>query len=121
MYTSANQPPLSPSQVYGGVTTPLLGAAPAVTNADIKKFVDDVLATPKTDVEKAATIRNAMVQYNVSASRIATATGYSLQQVNDYLGFSSPSGLIQTVAQSTTQSNPLSTLFLAAIAYLFLS
>lgn len=103
----ANWPPLSPLEIRSGYTTPALGAAPAVTNAEIKAFVDQVLAATGSDALKAAKIREAMAQYQVSPERVAVATGYTVQQVYDYLGLQIPnktSPIVRpTVNPPTTQ------------------
>lgn len=121
MYLPANIPPLSPSDVYGGITTPALGAAPAVTNAEIKAFVEQVLAATGTDAMKAAKIREAMAQYQVTPERVAVATGYTVQQVRDYLGL--PAAVVppRTVAAQPAQTTGnLLPLALAAGAFLLL-
>lgn len=99
----ANWPPLSPSEIRSGYTTPALGAAPAVTNAEIKAFVDQVLAATGSDALKAAKIREAMAQYRVSPERVAAATGYTVQQVYDYLGLQIPNKASPIVRPTVTQ------------------
>jgi len=60
-------------------------AVPIVTNAEIKTFVDAVLEGPGTDAEKAATIAQAAAEYGVDNTRLSIATGYTPDQVDDYL------------------------------------
>lgn len=57
--------------------------------ANINDYVTSVLSSDKTAEEKAADIISAAQTYGVSNEDIAKATGYSLEDVNNYLGTAS--------------------------------
>lgn len=116
----ANWPPLSPLEIRSGYTAPALGAAPAVTNADIKAFVDQVLAATGSDALKAAKIREAMAKYQVSPERVAVATGYTVKQVLDYLGLQVPNKVSPTTQPASQGAGNLLPLALAAGAFFLL-
>jgi len=57
-----------------------------VSDADIAAYVADVLArTDINDAAKGAQIAAAAAQYGVSNTRIAQATGYTIDQVRRHL------------------------------------
>lgn len=62
----------------------------AVSNEDIKLYIEYVLSLDMSDAEKAATINAAAKEYGISIAQISQATGYSQEYVRSYLGVSSP-------------------------------
>lgn len=75
-----------------------------VTSEQIKKFINDVLKDDKlSDAQKIKTINDAADQAQVSRQEIAAATGYSLNDVNNYLGAPNVAKpLIDTVTPAIT-------------------
>lgn len=98
MYIPANQPPLSPADVYGGITTPALGglgrlgALGAVTNAQIAQFVAANLPGPLPANVKAQKLVDYMKLHNLTPERVALATGYPLANVNEAIALAGPQG-----------------------------
>lgn len=69
----------------------LFSAAPvAEQNQAISDYVGQVMAGGWSDQQKAQMIQNQANAMGVSADQIAAATGYSLQNVNAYLGLAQP-------------------------------
>lgn len=61
-------------------------SAAAVSDADIANYVGNVLANnDMTDAEKAVEIAEAADKYGVTNADISRATGYEINQVNEYL------------------------------------
>ena len=69
---------------------PVATNAPYDANAAIKDYVGQVMAGSWTDAEKSSMIRNQAAKVGVSNEQIANATGYSLDNVNAYMGLSAP-------------------------------
>jgi len=62
----------------------------AVSNEDVRAYVEYVLSLDMSDADKAATINAAAEAYGVSNEQISQATGYSQEVVNAYLGAPEP-------------------------------
>lgn len=74
------------NQVTNSVVSTGGNAVQVVTDEDIRQFVFAVLNnTALTDLQKRTQILQAMQQYGVSVHRLASATGYSLADVNAFL------------------------------------
>lgn len=78
---------------FDGLSYPLLAhfidrnMSPAVSDADIKNVVDDIMTGPDPYPVKVQSINTLAKQYNVSRPVIARATGYPLDLVNQYLDY----------------------------------
>ena len=92
MYIPANQPPLTPADIYGGITTPSLGRLGAVTNAQIAQFVAANLPGPLPANVKAQNLVDYMKLHNLTPERVALATGYPLANVNEAIALAGPQG-----------------------------
>lgn len=98
MYVPANQPPLSPADIYSGITTPALGGLGrlgrlgAVTNAQIAQFVEANIPGPLPLQAKAQKLVNYMRLHNLTPERVSLATGYPLATVNEVIAAAGPQG-----------------------------
>lgn len=92
MYIPANQPPLTPADIYGGITTPSLGGLGAVTNAQIAQFVAATIPGPLSAQAKAQKLVDYMRVNQLTPERVAVATGYPLKVVNDTIALAGPQG-----------------------------
>lgn len=72
------------SAAQGGVMS--LAEGGQILNEEIKNYITNVLGNNKSQQEQAAEINAAAQQYNVGRDRIASATGYDLNTVNQFLG-----------------------------------
>jgi len=101
-----NQPPLSPADVYGGRTTPSLGA---VNNNQIAAWVQARLNAPGTPEQKARDLVVYMQTNGLTPERVAIATGYPIKNVMDAIALAGPA-----------QKGGIGPLLLAVGAYLLL-
>ncbi|NBX56446.1 MAG: hypothetical protein EBT70_15560 [Betaproteobacteria bacterium] len=83
-----------------------------LTNTQIKIYIETVLAGPGTDAQKAAIFKSWIASNNLTYPQIAAATGYTVQEITDYLA------LAPTQSQSQGMSTGL-LIALAALALLF--
>ena len=83
-----------------------------LTNAQIKTYIDTVLKGPGTDAQKAAIFVNWIASNRLTYPQIAAATGFTVQEITDYLA------LAPTESQSQGMSTGL-LIALAALALLF--
>jgi len=92
MYLSANTPPLSPSDISGGYTTPGLSGLGAVTDAQIAAWVQSRLMAKDAPEVKARDLVAFMKTQGLTPERVAKATGYPLQNVNEAIALAGPTG-----------------------------
>ncbi len=83
------------------------GLSAAVSDADIADYISTVLNTVGlTDEQKAAQILDAAEMYGVTIQDISRSTGYSVNEVTDYLNQAIPQQQVQAFTSQQITSSP---------------